>query len=118
VADAAIFIGWGAGVRGRERTSITVFDDAVQMWTRLESEGTLESWDAVFLEPHGGDLAGFFLLRGEREALARLRIDDDFQRLILRASLIVESLGVVGADVGEGIRAAMGLYQEAIEELT
>jgi hypothetical protein len=118
MADAGIFIGWGAGVRGRERTSITVFEEAVQMWTRLESEGTLESWDAVFLEPHGGDLAGFFLLKGELDALARLRVDDEFQRLILRASLIVESLGVVGADVGERIGTQMGVYQEAVDELT
>jgi hypothetical protein len=118
MADSAIFIGWGGGVAGRERTSVAVFNDAVQMWTRLQEDGTLESWDAVFLEPHGGDLAGFFLLRGERGPLAQLRISDDFQRLIIRAGLIVESLGVVGADIGERIGTQMAVFQEAVEELT
>jgi hypothetical protein len=118
MADSAIFIGWGAVVHGRERTSTAVFNDAVETWTRLQRDGTLESWDAVFLEPHGGDLAGFFLLKGESETLAKLRISDDFQRLIMRAGLIVESLGVVGADIGERIGTQMAVFQEAVEELT
>jgi hypothetical protein len=104
-------------VHGREQKSVGVFNDAVEMWTRLQGEGTLESWEAVFLEPHGGDLSGFFLLRGEPGPLAQLRVSDDFGRLITRAGLIVESLGVVGADVGDRIATQMAVFQEAVEEL-
>jgi hypothetical protein len=70
MADSVLFIGWGAPVRGREQNAAKVFGEAVELWSRLQADGTLESWSAYFLEPHGGDLQGFFLLQGEREKLA------------------------------------------------
>lgn len=33
----------------------------------------IESFEAVILEPHGGDLAGFILIRGSQDKLAQLR---------------------------------------------
>jgi hypothetical protein len=117
MADSALFIGWGTTVRGREQKAVQVFEEAVGMWSRLQEDGTLESWEPVFLEPHGGDLAGFFLLRGDQAKIAELRASDDFTRLMLRAAMIVESLGVVGADIGERIASQMAVFQEAAAEL-
>jgi hypothetical protein len=118
MADAALFLGWGNAVRGRERQALTVFGEAVAFWTRQQEEGVVESVETVFLEPHGGDLAGFFLVRGEREALARLRVREDVVRLNARAGLIVENFGVVGGAVGSGIEEQMGYFQAGIDELT
>jgi hypothetical protein len=118
MADAAFFIGWGNTVRGRERQALTVFGEAVGFWTQLQQQGEVETFDTVFLEPHGGDLLGFFLIRGEREALAALRVRDDVVQLNLRASLIVENFGFVGGSVGSGIDEQMGYFQAAIDELT
>ena len=118
MADAALFIGWGSAVRGRERKSLDVFGEAVGYYTELQQKGEIEDFETVFLEPHGGDLAGFFLVRGEREALARLRVSEEFQRLNGRALLIVEGFGVVGATIGAGVQELIGNYQAAIEELT
>jgi hypothetical protein len=117
MADAALFIGWGPAVRGRERQALTVFGEAVEFYRQLQQAGEIESFEPVFLEPHGGDLAGFFLLRGEREKLARLRVRDDFTRLVARALLIVEGFGVVGASVASGIDEQMDYYQAAIGDL-
>ena len=45
MADSGIFIGWGEVVHGRERQSVQVFNEAVEMWGRLQAEGTIEdSW--------------------------------------------------------------------------
>jgi hypothetical protein len=118
MADAALFLGWGDAVRGRERQALTVFGEAVEFWTRLQQDGEVESFETVFLEPHGGDLAGFFIVRGESEALARLRVRDDVVRLNARAGLIVEHFGVVGGAVGPGIEKQMGYFQAGIDELT
>jgi hypothetical protein len=118
MADAALFIGWGNAVRGRERQALNVFGEAVGFWTKLQQDGEVESFETVFLEPHGGDLLGFFLVRGEREALAALRVRDDVVRLNLRASLIVENFGFVGGAVGSGIDQQMGFFQAGIDELT
>ena len=118
MAEAAAFVGWGAPVRGREQQALQVFNEAVQFWGRLQEEGAIESFEVVLLEPHGGDLNGFALLRGSREQIAAVRAREDVQRLNTRADLIVEQFGFVDAATGEGISEQMGIYQEAIQKLT
>ncbi len=83
-----------------------------------EDRPCCESLEPVFLESHGGDLNGFTLLRGDRDKLASIRTSDEFERLSLRAGLIVEGSGVIGAVLGEGIGTLMGVYDEQVEELT
>jgi dienelactone hydrolase len=70
------------------------------------------------LEPHGGELGGFILLRGDQDKLARIRSSDEFQRHITRGLLTVEHIGVVGASLGGQITAVMSLYAEQLEQLT
>lgn len=118
MADAGLFIGWGAPVRGREAKGLDVFNEAIAYYGRLQQEGEIEGFDTVILEPHGGDLQGFFLLRGDEQKLAQLRVADEFVRLSTRAGLIIEGLGVVGAALGDGLEDAIGTYQEAIGDLT
>jgi hypothetical protein len=103
--------------RGREQKASQVFGEAMELWGRLQQQGELESFEASFLEPHGGDLGGFCLLRGEQDALGRLRASDEFQRLTTRAQLIVENFGVVGAATGDLIAQQMQLFLEAAGEL-
>ncbi len=117
MADSGLFIGFGLPVRGRERQAVQVFNEAIGLYAKLQQQGEIESFEPVFLEPHGGDLGGFFLLRGDREKLARIRAGEDFARLNMRASLVVETLGVVGADLGERIAAEMASYEEQVAEL-
>src|SRR5205809_6602155 len=102
-------MGWGAPVRGREMKGLEVFGEAVELWTRLQQEGRLESFEPVFLVPHGGDLQGFFLLRGERATLDEITRSEEFQRLSTRAGQIVESFGVVPGYCGEGIQEPMAI---------
>jgi hypothetical protein len=117
MADAGLFIGWGAPITGREAKGLEVFNEALAYYARLQQEGVIEGFETAILEPHGGDLQGFVLLRGSEDALAKLRVDDEFIRLSTRASLIVQSLGVIGAALGDGLGNAIGMYQEAISEL-
>jgi hypothetical protein len=117
MADAGLFVGWGAPVRGREAKGLEVFTEALAYYGRLQQEGVIEGFETALLEPHGGDLHGFILLRGSEEKLAQLRVDDEFVRLSIRASLIVEGLGVTGVTLGDGLGQAIGTYQEAISEL-
>jgi hypothetical protein len=117
VADFGLFIGWGNAVRGREQHASKVFGEAVDLWTRWQQEGQIESWDAFFLEPHGGDLAGFCLIKGDPEKLDRLRRSDEWLRLNARASMVVDNLGVVTAHVGEGLQKLFGQFGEVANEL-
>jgi hypothetical protein len=114
MADAGLFIGFGAPVRGRESEAVELFSESIAYYGRLQGEGAIESFEPVFLEAHGGDLGGFILIRGEAEKLASLRVGEEFTKLSLRATLIVENFGVVGADLGERIERNMEYYVEQI----
>ncbi len=117
MADAGIFIGWGQVVRGREQRALEVFNESVAYWGGLQGDGKIEDFEVVLLNPHGGDLAGYALLRGSTEQLDALSNDDQFQRQNTRADQIVENLGVVDAVLGEGIGGVMTMYQEEIAAL-
>ena len=118
MVDSGLFIGFGHAVRGRERQALDVFKEATEYYARLQQQGDIDSFEPVFLEPHGGDLAGFFLVRGDQDKLARIRTSDEFRRLNMRATLITEDFGVVGAGLGEQITAQLPIYNQQMEELT
>jgi hypothetical protein len=118
MSDFGLMVGWGSPVRGREANAAAVFGEAVELWTRLQTDGTIDSWEAVFLEPHGGDLAGFFLIRGERENIAQLRLSDEVLRLNIRAGHIIERYGIVGAELGSRIQSSMQDWVTNAQELS
>ncbi len=65
MAMGALFIGWGAGVPGRERQGLQVFNEGLQYYAGLQQRREIESFEPVLLEPHGGDLYGFILIKGD-----------------------------------------------------
>ena len=118
MADAALFIVWGNPVRGRETKALEVFGESIAYWQGLQEAGAIESVQTFLLEPHGGDLTGFALLGGDAAKLAEVRSGEEFQRLVTRAGLIVENLGVVTAMTGGGLDAQMGMYGTEAAALT
>jgi hypothetical protein len=117
VADYALFIGFGTLVRGREKRAVQVFGEATQYYAGLQQKGVIESFEAFLLEPHGGDLSGFFLVRGDKDKLAHLRGDDDFARNVTRANQIVDSVGVISAFTGQRLAEVMGNFQKDVADL-
>ena len=117
MADRALFIGWGQVVRGREQEALANFQDTVALYTRYQEAGRIEGFDVCLLEPHGGDLDGFMMVRGTAEQLNAIRADEEFRRNMTAGSLIVDGLGVVDAFLGEGVAREMAIYTEAIEKI-
>jgi len=113
VSDAALFIGWRATASGRERKSVELFGESLRFLTNLVVEGRLASVEPFFLEPHGGDLEGFFLVRGEMEELNRIRFGDEFQRLAVKAQVLVQNFGVVAAITGDQLNKHMAWFADA-----
>ena len=117
-ADYALFIGWGGLHAGREQIAIKSFGDVVQYLTSRQQQGDIESFEPVILEQHGGELAGFFLVKGEAQKLNRIRAEDEeFRRHIARATLFAANVGVVGAAVGSGVQRLMQTYNQEVERL-
>jgi hypothetical protein len=117
MASDVIFTGWGAVVHGREQQALTVFQETVQFWTQAQQDGRVESFEPILLEPHGGGLAGFILVRGERAKLDAIRADHAYQRLITRAGAIVDDIGAVAGYGDNELARQLQSFQEAAREL-
>lgn len=117
MANAALFVGWGQVVRGRETKALQVFNDSQVYYEGLRKAGKIESFETVILQPHGGDLAGFVLLRGERAALDALTSTPEFQTLTIRAGMIADNVGVTSAAIGSELAEGMGRFVQAASEL-
>lgn len=117
MAGEELYIGWGSVVRGREQKALQVFQETIEFHGKLQQDGKIDSFDAHLIAPHGGDLAGFIILHGERAKLDEIRSSEDFERLIARAASIVDKVGVVNAYSGDALGQAMGRFQAASQEL-
>jgi len=117
MAETGLFIGWGAPYPGREMASLKVFEEAVEYWGKLQAAGEIEGVEYAILGAHGGDLAGFALLRGDLEKLEQLSLTPDFQRLVQRAAVVASHVGVVRAVLGTGAMGMMAAYKEIVADL-
>jgi hypothetical protein len=118
MAKGALFVGWGALISGREKTAQNVLNEAMQYCMRLQEAGKIDSFEAVALEPHGGDLEGFVLVKGDKESIAQLRVDDEFVRIIVGVQLVHTKVGVVGAYTGAEMQSLFEMWDEQGENLT
>jgi hypothetical protein len=101
-------------VRGRKPEAVETFNATIEYFAGLQEDGTIESCEPVFLKAHGGDLDGFFFVRGEAEKLAASRVDPDFQAVVTRAGLVVDNLGVVGMAMAGRLERQMATYVDSI----
>ena len=100
MSDFGMFVEWGEPIAGREHQGIAVFKEALDYVERQEQEGTLEDHEVVILSPHGNNMQGFILMRGDPEKLQGLVASPEWMRLMTRAGFIAHDLGVVPAFMG------------------
>jgi len=117
MADRAMFVGFGQPVRGREERAVDVFNEFVGMCGRMQADGRIEDMDVTLLDPHGGDLGGFFMIHGSAEQCSALSMDEEFRRACTDAALIVENFGVVPAATGAAVGEEMQMYSEAVRKV-
>lgn len=113
----ALFIGWQLPKAGRELVATKVFGEWVELLGVAQKRGDIASFTPVFLEPHGGDLGGFFLVTGEPEKLAKWSNSEEFNRAQTRAMVTVDNMGFIRAFTGDRIGSQMALYQQTVAEL-
>ena len=117
MADRAVFVGFGAPVRGREERAIEVFNEVVEMFGRMQADGRIAGMEVALLDPHGGDLGGFFMIHGSEAQCSALPNDEEFRRALVDASVSVENVGVVPAVTGDGIGRQMAMYVDAVRKV-
>ncbi len=117
MAKAAVFVGWGALIPGREAAAGKVLQGAMQFLTRLQQQGRVDSFEAVALGPHGGDLSGFVLVKGDKDAISQLRSSEEFVRITTRIQRVHQSVGAVDAYTGAEMGQYFAMWDEPLEGL-
>ena len=116
MADRVLMITWGRPVPGREERGLEVFNEAVGLYGRKQQEGKIESFDVALLVPNAA-LDGYIAVRGSIDQLSLLQEDEEYQRNMVDASLIVEDLCVSMGYCEQGVARQMEIYRDAIAKV-
>jgi hypothetical protein len=114
MSSNVVFFGWNRPIPGREATSAELFQEFVQYLGGLQQAGTIESFDIVFLNSHGGDMNGFFLLKGDSGKLDALVSSDEWVKYMVRGDLHLQGPGTIRGVTGDLLMERMGLWTSTI----
>ena len=116
MSKSVIFVGWNRPSVGREKEAGENFNNFMGYVMQLQQEGVIDSFEPVLLSPHGGDLNGFILLRGEAEQLQAVKRSDTWMMYVTRAGLSTDGFGVVDGVTGEGVMEWMERWTSLIPD--
>ncbi len=114
MSSNALFFAWNRSIPGRERLSADHFSQMVQYLIGQQQNGSIQSFETVLLDSHGGDMNGFFLIRGESAKLDALVSSTEWVTHMTRALLHLEGSGAVRGVTGESIATRMELWSKSI----
>ena len=111
-----IFVGWNRPIVGREKMAAEHLQEFMADVIQLQQEGTIDSFEPILLTPHGGDLNGFFLIRGEISKLLELKRTEAWITNVTRANMHTEGFGVIDGVTGEGVMEWMERWTSLIPD--
>jgi hypothetical protein len=114
MASNILFFGWNRSLPGREKISAEHFGDITQYLGGLQQKGSIKSFEAIFLHPHGGDLNGFLLIRAESAQLDALVSSAEWVRHMTRAMLHLDHPGEIRGVTGDLVKERMNLWTSLI----
>ena len=115
-ANAGILIGWTRAFPGKEAQAVQKFGEYVGYLTKLQSEKRIESFEPAIINPHGGDLNGFFIIRGDRNKLHELKGTDHWKDWLALGSFLLDGFGAQEIFLGEEFVGFMGRFQKLVNE--
>ena len=111
-----ILFGWNRSIPGREKLSNEHFQDFVHYLEGLKKGGKIQGYDVVFLNPHGGDLNGFFLIRGEPAQIDAMVAGKEWVTHMMRAGMHLQSSGAVPGVTGSLVMERMQMWSQWIPQ--
>jgi hypothetical protein len=109
-----VMFAWNRAIPGRERTSAEHFAEFLQYLGGLQAKGSIQAFDPVFLDAHGGDMNGFFLIRGDTAKLQEVVASEAWVTHVTRATLHLEGAGVVRGVTGDLLMQRMALWTKLL----
>ena len=114
MSSNCVLLGWNRAVPGREMLSAQHFQEFSEYLGTQQRNGAITSFDAVFLDPHGGDMNGFILIRGEPQKLQALLAGDDWLKHQIRGLQNMMGFGVIRGGTGTEVPRRMQMWIETI----
>jgi hypothetical protein len=109
-----VFFGWARSNPGREHLSNQHFEEFVKYLNGQKQAKAIDDYEIVFLDVHGGDLGGFFLIKAESPKLDVLLSSAEWITHMTRASMHLENPGVIRGVSGVRIAERMALWSGLI----
>jgi hypothetical protein len=116
MADAALVLQWDRVVPGREQQALSLFGQALEYYGTLQSDGAIESYEPILLDPNGRDLNGIILIRGTADQLDALRRQERFIDITMRATHQCQNFGVINAHIEGQLQARMAKWAQIISQ--
>lgn len=109
-----VFFAWDRPIPGREHLSATHFEEFMAYLGGLKEQGIIESFDPVLLNAHGGDMNGFFMIRGESAKLDAMMSSQEWINHMTRGILHLEGSGAIRGVTGKSLMERMDLWRKSI----
>ncbi len=107
-----LLFGWNRSTSGRELVSAEHFQEFVAYMIGLQESGAIDSFEPVFLDPHSGDLGGFFLIRGEPDSLDELMGTPEWMVHMFRGGRHLDGQTLIRGATGDALMERMALFTE------
>jgi hypothetical protein len=114
MANGVLFIGWNRPAPGREQRAMDLFQKSLAYYSKSQSEGKIESFEPVILSAHGGDLNGFFLIKGDIQKLSEFKREDTYIEYVIEAGFCLEGFGVIDGAIGESLTNRLSQWSKLI----
>lgn len=116
--DGALMLSFGAVQTGREALAVEQFTELSRYLGKLLADETITAFRPFFFaDGLMGDVLGFFIIEGRRDALDALRRREDFVRVMLRAGAATRNVRVHTLVAGSQAGRLVHLYGEVRGEL-
>jgi len=109
-----LLFSWDRSLPGREQLSAQHFQDFMGYMQQQKTQGHVESFEPVLLEPHGTGMHGFFLIKAAPDKLNALIASPDWLQHQTRAMLHLEGASVVRGVAGAGVAERMAMWSGLI----
>jgi hypothetical protein len=114
VQTNTVLFGWNRPIPGRETMAAELFAHSVNYYTQQKAAGNIESWEPVFLNRHGGDLNGFFLIKGDHVKLDQMMQSDEWLDITMRAEQYLTGVGIINGWTGNPVPELMNRWTKTI----
>ena len=113
----ALFIGWNRSVAGRESAALEHFAYAMNYLGKQKAAGSIDSFEPVVLQSHGGDLNGFVLIQGNRDKVEAMMQTEEWRDIEVKSNMLLQGHGIIRGFVGEDLQAEMARFGRLSQQI-